>query len=160
MKKCIWFAVFAAAVVLSSCSTVKNVVAFSDEMKAENIVMNTCFDKNDYVILGSISGSSDYVYYDDDSEMYVGDTYKYGYLNFPERVAVGKGFAAGYGIRSVGKGESPYAIARANAYYELIKKARELGADSVLEPTIQAEYDASRCKVTVHAIAVQLKKSR
>ena len=73
-------------------------------------------------------------------------------------------------------GNSPLDIAESNAYYELIKKAREIGADTVLEPTVQIECDtlkdkvsmtfvsnskkATKYKVTVRAIAVQLKKNR
>ena len=75
MKKIIGFAVLSAVLALSSCSSMKEVVAFSDEIKAENLVLNTCFDKNDYVILGSISGSSDYVYYDEEKEEVIGDSY-------------------------------------------------------------------------------------
>lgn len=176
MKKIIGFAVLSAVLALSSCSSMKEVVAFSDEIKAENIVLNTCFDKNDYVILDSISGSSDYVYYDEEKEEVIGDSYKYGTLNFPERIAVGKGYAAGYGKSSTELGSTPLQIAKANAYYELIKKAREIGADTVLEPTVQVECDAlkekdsltlvstskkpAKYKVTVRAIAVQLKKNR
>lgn len=176
MKKIIGFAVLSAVLALSSCSSTKEVVAFLDEIKAENLVLNTCFDKNDYVILGSISGSSDYVYYDEEKEEVIGDSYKYGTLNFPERTAVGKGYAAGYGKSSTELGSTPLQIAKANAYYELIKKAREIGADTVLEPTVQVECDAlkekdsltlvstskkpAKYKVTVRAIAVQLKKNR
>ena len=176
MKKIIGFAVLSAVLALSSCSSLKDVVVFSDELKAENLVLNTCFDKNDYVILGSIAGSSDYVYYDEEKEEIIGDTYKYGTLNFPEKVAVGKGFAAGYGKKSSQWGDSALQIAESNAYYELIKKAREIGADTVLEPTVQIECDtlkdkasmtfvsnskkATKYKVTVRAIAVQLKKNR
>ena len=176
MKKIIGFAVLSAVLALSSCSSLKDVVVFSDELKAENLVLNTCFDKNDYVILGSIAGSSDYVYYDEEKEEVIGDSYKYGTLNFPENVAVGKGYAAGYGKKSSQWGDSPLQIAKLNAYYELIKKAREIGADTVLEPTVQIECDtlkdkvsmtfvsnskkATKYKVTVRAIAVQLKKNR
>ena len=99
----------------------------------------------------------------------------YGTLNQSAEYAIGKGFAAGYGKISTVNGTTPLEIATANAYYKLIENAYALGADTVLEPTVQIETHTSKIvkagllpsktqtptsyKVTVRAIAVQLKKS-
>ena len=178
MKKLLTLATILVVSLFISCATTttttETVVIMQDEIKSENLVINTCFDKDDYVILGSVKGESDFVYYDTASQKIVGDSMCYGTLNQSAKYAIGKGFAAGYGKALTVNGNTPLDIAKSNAYYKLIENAYALGADTVLEPTVQIETNTSKVtstglrpskiqtttsyKVTVRAIAVQLKK--
>ena len=173
MKKSFLFMATILVVLFASCKTTKDVVLLQNEIRTDNVVINTCFDKDDYVVLGSVQGESDFVYYDVDAGEMVGDSFCYGTLNQPAEFAIGDGFAVGYGKNPTLKGASALEIAKANAYYDLIQKAYEMGADTILEPTIQVETHTEQFtgtglialkaqkptsyKVTVRAIAVQLK---
>lgn len=177
MKKTLFFlaTLLVVSLFVSCATTTENVVLMQNEIKSENLVINTCFEKDDYEILGSVKGESDFVYYDFESKKIIGDSMCYGTLNQSAKYAIGKGFAAGYGKISTVNGTTPLEIATANAYYKLIENAYALGADTVLEPTVQIETHTSKIvkagllpsktqtptsyKVTVRAIAVQLKKS-
>ena len=152
---------------------------FSNEIKSDSIVINTLFDKDDYKVVGRVSGSSDFVYLDEDNNA-VGDSHKYGKLNQSDTIALAKGFALGTGVkRQTPSYDVALDIAKQNALYALIENAYAMGADTVIEPiytvetqtevitttttsknsTSEKKESITKYKVTVRAIAVQIKNN-
>lgn len=175
-------AVLAASIIATSCvSTNQKIDPYTDlsnEINSQNAVINTMFDKNDYRVIGRVTGKSDYIYWNEDLKEYTGDSHKYGVLNSPDTMHIGKGFAFGSGFRTSFKATSALEIAKQNAYYDLIQNAYAMGADSVIEPLITVEttgdcvseldgdkkvasksYENIKYKVTVRAVAIQLKNN-
>ena len=66
MKKNVLPIICLAAVlsVFSACTTVSLEDTVETEMKSEKLVINSIFNRNDFVLLDTVSGSSDFVTYD------------------------------------------------------------------------------------------------
>lgn len=157
----------AACALLSSCATF-DVATKTTEMKSEKLVINTLFEREDYTILGTVSGESDYVSFNVVTKAYDGDSLNYGFINEPENVVIDEKMAASIGKKSSFVKMNALEIAKQNAYYNLIQKANEMGADTVLEPTVLVETKRTATKfgnmtknisykVTVKAKAIQIK---
>ena len=140
-------------------------------------------EKDDYKIIGKVTGESNFVYYDSAKVEFIGDTVCYGKLNTADTVTVSKGLAVGVSSSPMLKGFSPVTstqkisateiaaleVAKQNAIYDLIQNAFAINADSVVEPIftvekhVEEEYNKDKnisqtsYKVTVRAIAIQLK---
>lgn len=153
-----------------SCASVE-VHTFENEVKSEKLVLNTLFEKDDYVLLDTVVASSDFVYFDNAKMEYAGDSLKYGYISMPENVVIDTNQAISIGKKMDKENVSALEIAKKNANYELIQKITEMNADTILEPVYTVETQridsvsifkrvAKRCsyKVTVRAKAIQLKK--
>lgn len=170
MKKNL-FVVLGLCAFFVSCASVK-VHTFENEVKSEKLVLNTLFEKDDYILLDTVVASSDFVYFDNAKMEYVGDSLKYGYISMPENVVIDINQAISIGKKIMDKENvSALEIAKKNANYELIQKITEMDADTILEPVYTVETQridsvsifkrvAKRCsyKVTVRAKAIQLKK--
>ena len=165
MKKSVLSIICLAAIsaVFSACTTVSLEDTVETEMKSEKLVINSIFNRNDFVLLDTVSGSSDFVTYDYVTKKTTGDSFKYGVIAEPENLVVDVNLA-------VCTGKKP-SVLRNNvleiANYELIMKADELGADTLIEPmyTIEkkAEYVGNSVrkesyKVNVKAKALKLKR--
>ena len=139
----------------------------STEIKAERFALNTYFEKDDYVVLGTATGQSDFVWKDSLKNTFNGDTGKYGYIYEPKETTLGEGIFVGTGKRALNKADADEALyrARLNANYELIQKTYELGGDSIFDPvyTVEKISDAdsvsskTQYKVTVRAKVIQFK---
>lgn len=160
--------VLCAGLLFISCQS-SSVFTVEDEIKSEKMVINTMFTREDVIIKDTITVSSDFVYYDSERSEYVGDTYCYGNIAVPSKVVIGDEIAVSVGKKSVDKkSKGAYLRAKQNAEYLLIKEARKIGADTVLEPTYMVEHQLDTqgskvlkdaYKITVTAVAVQLKKN-
>ena len=158
-------AIISATVLLSSCTTLRTQYT-TNEISSEKIALNTYFDKNEYSIIGTASGESDFVYYDSTSTLYKGDSEKYGYIYEPTAVNVGEKVFVGTGKKLLGANNEDEALKRAklNANYELIQDAYSQGGDFIIEPiyTVEMVSDAKtnngakKYKVTVKAKVIRL----
>ena len=166
MKKLFVAGVVALAVVLTSCTSIRQ-ESLTNEIKSEKIALNTYFDKNEYSIIGTVNGESDFVWYNSKDSKYEGDSGKYGYVYEPTAVNVGEGLFVGTGKKLMANGTEEEILRRAklNANYELIQAAYAKGGDYILEPiyTVETKSDsnendgAKKVKVTVRAKVIQLK---
>lgn len=166
MKKLITAAALALAIVLTSCTSIRQ-ESLTNEIKSEKIALNTYFDKNEYSIIGTVNGESDFVWYNSRDTKYEGDSGKYGYIYEPTAVNVGEGLFVGTGKKLIGNVAEEEVLRRAklNANYELIQAAYAKGGDYILEPvyTVETKSDSSeddgvkKVKVTVRAKVIQLK---
>ena len=68
-------------VLLTSCETTNKETTLMNQVFSEGMVFNTYFDREDFTILGTVRGESDYVYYSRELLAYVGDSYNYGYIS-------------------------------------------------------------------------------
>ena len=157
--------------VFTSCTTTKvTTTTKQNEIKSEKMIINTLFEKGDFAILGNVTGESDYVYFDNDTKSFVGDSQCYGFIPEPDSVVVDKNYAVSIGKKKTTYANTAIEIAKQNAYYNLIQKAYDMGADSILEPTVtietinEDEVSATmrkpvktQYKVTVRAKAIQIK---
>ena len=151
----------------SSCTSIKiHEETISNEIKSEKLALNTYFDKDEYTILGTVTGESDFVWYNPVTSTYKGDSGKYGYIYEPSEVNIGEKVFVGTGKR-LKAAESDPALQKAklNANYQLIENAYALGGDSIFDPIYTVESivdinDASNIrqyKVTVRAKVIKLK---
>ena len=170
MKRLVAAAVCAVALVaLSGCQTVNYE---TDEIQAERVVLNTYLDKDEYTVIGTAEGESDFVYWSRIDRAYLGDSEKYGYISGREDAFIGDKVYVGTGKKLLDKTEAEaLRRARLNANYALIQKAYEMGGDEILEPIYTVEmhaadglntkkgykYGTVKYKVTVRAKVIQLK---
>jgi hypothetical protein len=166
MKKCFicLVALTLVSTIFMSCISVER--AEEMEMKSEKLVINSMFNRDDFILIDTITASSDVVTYDYSSREYTGDSLKYGIISEPENLVVDLNLAVSTGRKPKRARGNALEIAKQNANYELIKKAEELGADTLLEPMYSIEKDATYVgkspkkesyKVTVKAKALKLK---
>lgn len=158
-------AIISATVFLSSCTTLRTQYT-TNEISSEKIALNTYFDKNEYSIIGTAYGESDFVYYDTSLALYKGDSMKYGYIYEPTAVNVGDKVFVGTGKKLLGANSETETLRRAklNANYALIQDAYSQGGDFILEPIYTVEMisdektnnGAETYKVTVKAKVIRL----
>ena len=168
-------AVIASGLLAASCTTVR-MQTTTNEIKSEKMVLNTFLDRDDWSVIGTATGESDFVYWSDDDDEYKGDSGKYGYIYEPAEPFIGQAdngqkMYVGVGKKLVANPESE-ALRRAklNAIYALIEEAYKLGGDSIFEPVYTVETDGERTtspfgtadgktkyKVTVRAKVIQIK---
>ena len=169
MKKSVLSIICLAAISVgfSACTTVSLEDTVETEMKSEKLVINSIFNRNDFVLLDTVSGSSDFVTYDCVTKKITGDSFKYGVIAEPENLVVDVNLAVCTGKKAGVLRSNALEIAKQNANYELIMEADELGADTLIEPmyTIEkkAEYVGNSVrkesyKVTVKAKALKVKR--
>lgn len=162
-----------SGIALSSCSTITK-VSSTNEIKSEQMVLNTYLDRDDYTIIGTASGTSEFVSYDAVKGEWIGDSGKYGYIYEPAEPFIGQaengsGKFVGVGKKLVGSSD-PEALKRAklNANYNLIEEAYKLGGDSIFEPiyTVEKQSEENKSgsyvksvsyKVSVRAKVIQIK---
>lgn len=172
-KSCVYSAVMGLALLFgfTSCQTV-NRDAFSNEIQSEKLVLNTYLDKSEYTVIGTAKGESDFVWWNDISKKFSGDSEKYGYISQREDSFIGENVYVGTGKKAADT-ESTEAFQRAklNANYALIEEAYKMGGDEILEPIYTVEmhavgtqetqkgYKGGRVqyKVTARAKVIQLK---
>ena len=156
-KGLVTIAIISASVLLSSCTTIRTQYA-TNEISSEKIALNTYFDKNEYSIIGTASGESDFVYYDSSTSLYKGDSMKYGYIYEPTAVNVGDKVFVGTGKKLLGANNEEEALKRAklNANYQLIQDAYSQGGDYIVEPIYTVEMTNNGAKVTVKAKVIRL----
>ena len=144
---------------LSSCKTITGFQM--NHLASEDYVINTIYDKDDFMIIGTANGESDFVYFDSATRKLVGDSHKYGFINGRLYGNIDKDFYAG-----TGREESAFNVptdafeaAKLNAVYALIEDAKTLGAHFIFEPnyTIETQPDSTgktlMYKVKVTALA-------
>ncbi len=155
------------AALFTSCNSVRiHEETISNEIKSEKLALNTYFDKDEYTIIGTVTGASDFVWYNQLSSTYKGDSGKYGYIYEPSEVNIGEKIFVGTGKR-LKEAEADPALQRAklNANYQLIENAYALGGDSIFDPiyTVESIVDINdannvrQYKVTVRAKVIKLK---
>lgn len=171
LKKIVIGTALVLSAILTACTSVQNLSSTTNEIKSEQMVLNTYMDRTDYSIIGTASGSSEFVYFDSHSGKYAGDSGKYGYINEPSETFIGQtenGSKMFVGVGKKGKAVSAdEALKRAtlNANYSLIENAYEMGGDSIFEPvyTVEKEEEKSnssslvKYRVSVKAKVIQLK---
>ena len=155
--------------IFTACSTTKEhtTTTYTNEIKSDVIALNTYFDKEDYLILGTVEGESDFVWYNAKDNIYEADSGKYGYISEPTTINVGNNVVIGTGkTTATNTGEEEIVRrARLNANYILIEKAYAMGGDSILDPiytvviynTNESETVIRKAKVKVRAKVIQLK---
>ena len=156
-----------SAVIFMSCNSVKDITTYSNEIKSDKIAINTYFDKNEYSIIGSVEGESDFVWYNSSDDIYEGDSGKYGFISEPTTINVGEKVVLGTGKRTSANYSDEEIVRRArlNANYLLIENAYNLGGDSILEPVYSIVVEKSnetgneirKAKVKVRAKVIRLK---
>ena len=152
------FLVLCAIVCLTSCKTIKG--SQMNQISSEDLVINTYFDKDDFMIIGTAEGSSEFVYFDSTKKEYVGDSHKYGYVNDRVYANVDKDMYVGSGRESKSFYNPSTALetAKLNALYNLIVDAKALGGHFIFEPNYTVETQADprgkglMYKVTVTAL--------
>jgi len=155
------------AAMFTSCTSVKEISSYTNEIQSEKIGINTYFDKSDYSIIGTAAGESEFVWWNSSESVYEGDSGKYGFISEPTTINVGENVIVGTGrknISSLGE-EEIVRRAKLNANYALIEKAYAMGGDYILEPIYSVEIEASnasgsevrKARVQVRAKVIQLK---
>ena len=155
------------AALFSSCKSIKiHEETISNEIKSEKLALNTYFDKDEYTIIVTVTGKSDFVWYNSLISKFEGDSGKYGYIYEPSEVNIGDKVFVGTG-KKLKSAESDPAFQRAklNANYELIENAYALGGDSIFDPIYTVEsivditdtHNIQKYKVTVRAMVIKLK---
>ena len=156
-----------ALVLVTGCVTPSTRNISMNEINSEKMVVNTYFDRDDFVILGTVTGESDYV-------VVVGDSGKYGMIYERSGANLGDKTFIGTGRRIKGRDASEAVYrAKLNANYVLIENADKIGADAIFDPIYTVEMKAIdstetaigsftggtiSAKVTVRAKAIQFKK--
>lgn len=156
-----------SALLFVSCNSVKNIETYTNEIKSDKIAINTYFDKNEYDIIGTAEGKSEFVWWDSSKSEFAGDSGKYGYISEPTVLNVGDKVVLGTGKKTISNISDEEIIRRArlNANYILIENSYSMGGDSILEPIYSVEVETSnetgsdvrKARVTVRAKVVQLK---
>jgi uncharacterized protein YbjQ (UPF0145 family) len=169
VKKLFFIGGMAIALAASSCVTATPAVG-STTQTIGNPYVSAQLVPADYTVLGRVTGTGK-VTFNSSTGTYTGDTLKYGVLG-DEIGSVGhitnQTATSGYGLFqkktstiSTPGGSREQAIG--NATYELIEKAKTMGADAVMFVTILAEVSAdakantSTTTATVSAVAIKLK---
>jgi hypothetical protein len=163
MKKLFFLGVAVIALAVSSCATPPVDVT---TQTIGNPYVSAQLRPEDYTVLGRVTGTGK-VTYNAGKKMYTGDTLKYGVLG-DEIGSVGAvgNQTFGYGLfkkTTVSTPGGPREMAIGNATYDLIEKAKALGADAVIFVTTLAEASAdakantSTTTATVSAVAIKLK---
>lgn len=160
-------------IAFTSCSTVTK-VSSTNEIKSEQMVLNTYLDRNDYTIIGTVSGTSEFVSFNAETGEWTGDSGNYGYIYEPAETFIGQtengnGKFVGVGKKASNTSESE-ALQRAklNANFIMIEEAYKLGGDSILSPiyTVEKHSEESKngsyvksvsYKVSVRAKVIQIK---
>ena len=168
MKKTVFLTALVLCVVVFTTSCVSTDISQTNtkmnQISSEDLVVNTFMNKEDYRIIGTVRGESDFVYYSYDSEDYVGDSHNYGYINDRMSASISEGYYVGTGRidNSFYIPESALDIAKLNALYNMIQEANNLEADFILEPSYTIESKPSprdgelMYKVTVKALAAKI----
>ena len=156
---------------LMSCQTVDR-NAITNEIQSEKLVVNTYLDKDEYTVIGTAKGESEFVYWNNSSKKFVGDSEKYGYISEREDSFIGDKVYVGTGKKPLSEEEAEALHrARLNANYALIEEAYKMGGDEILSPIYTMEmqardvyetkkgykYGVVKYKVTVRAKVIQLK---
>lgn len=76
-------------IAFTSCSTVTK-VSSTNEIKSEQMVLNTYLDRNDYTIIGTVSGTSEFVSFNAETGEWTGDSGNYGYIYEPAETFIGQ----------------------------------------------------------------------
>ncbi len=166
-----------ALVLVTGCVTPSTRNISMNEINSEKMVVNTYFDRDDFVILGTVTGESDYVVVPANSlgaTEFVGDSGKYGMIYERSGANLGDKTFIGTGRRIKGRDASEAVYrAKLNANYVLIENADKIGADAIFDPIYTVEMKAIdstetaigsftggtiSAKVTVRAKAIQFKK--
>ena len=156
-----------AAAMFTSCKSIKNhEETISNEIKSEKLALNTYFDKDEYTIIGTVTGESDYVWFNSIISSFEGDSGNYGYIYEPSEVNIGEKIFVGTG-KKLKAAEADAALQRAklNANYQLIQNAYAIGGDSIFDPIYTVEsivditdtHNIRKYKVTVRAMVIKLK---
>lgn len=169
MKKLCAFVALAAVVLLAGCQSA-NIV--EDEIQAEKLVLNTYLDKDEYTVIGTAKGESEFVYWSAADRKYLGDSEKYGYISQREDFFIGDKIYVGTGKMTAAKAEEGALLrAKLNANYKLIEEAYKMGGDEIFEPVYIVETEVInglgtkkgykngtvKYKVTARAKVIQLK---
>jgi uncharacterized protein YbjQ (UPF0145 family) len=169
VKKFVFLGVVFIAFAVSSCATASPPVNATTQTLG-NPVVSTQLRPEDFTVLGRVTGTGK-VTFDASKGVYTGDTLKYGVLG-DEIGSVGhianQTTTSGYGLfkRTTSTVSAPGGsreMAIGNANYDLIEKAKALGADAVVFVTtlVDAAADAksniTTTTATVSGIAIQLK---
>lgn len=160
-----------ACIAFSACTTVTRTTT-ANAIKSEQFVLNTFLDRDDYSVVGTATGISEFVYWDSEKREYIGDSGKYGYISEPKEPFLGQAdngtkMFVGVGKKSVENSETgAFLLAKLNANYNMIEEAYKLGGDSIFEPIYSVEtisestgstVNKVQYKVTVRAKVIQLK---
>ena len=156
-----------AGALLASCTSATHLENFSNEIKSEKLTLNTYYDKDDYTVLGTATGTSAFVWWNVETKEFIGDSGKYGYIYEPKELHLGEGIFVGTGKKASTWNDEQEALSRArlNANYQLIEEAYAMGGDSIFEPVysvesitdIDSQTETRQYKVTVRAKVIQLK---
>lgn len=155
------------AALFTSCKSLRiHEETISNEIKSEKLALNTYFDKDEYTIIGTVTGESDFVWYNSLKSTYDGDSGKYGYIYEPSEVNIGDKVFVGTGKKLKSAESNPaFQRAKLNANYQLIENAYAMGGDSIFDPiyTVESITDITdssnvqKYKVTVRAKVIKLK---
>lgn len=155
------------AALFTSCKSLRiHEEKIINEIKSEKLALNTYFDKDEYTIIGTVTGESDFVWYNSLKSTYDGDSGKYGYIYEPSEVNIGDKVFVGTGKKLKSAESNPaFQRAKLNANYQLIENAYAMGGDSIFDPiyTVESITDITdssnvqKYKVTVRAKVIKLK---
>ena len=169
MKKWFFYGAALIALVASSCVTASPPIAATTQ-NIGNPYVSAELRPEDYTVLGRVTGTGK-ITFDAGKGRYTGDTLKYGVLG-DEIGSVGnvanQTATSGYGLfrtttSTVSTPGGSREMAIGNAKYELIEKAKALGADAVIfvttsvDASADAKTNTSTTTATVSAIAIKLK---
>ncbi|MDR2738699.1 MAG: hypothetical protein LBB68_02570 [Treponema sp.] len=169
MKNLFFIGVAVIALAVSSCATASPPIDATTQTIG-NPYVSAQLRPEDYTVLGRVTGTGK-ITYNAGKGAYTGDTLKYGVLG-DEIGSVGavgnQTTTAGYGLfkkttSTVSTPGGSREIAIGNATYDMIEKAKALGADAVIFVTTLAEASAdakantSTTMATVSAVAIKLK---
>jgi uncharacterized protein YbjQ (UPF0145 family) len=170
VKNLFFFGMALIAITISSCVTASPPINATTQTIG-NPYVSTQLSPEDYTILGRITGTGK-ITYNASNGVYTGDTLKYGVLGDDigsvghvanQTTTAGGGlFKTTTSTVSTPGGSREMAIGNAN--YDLIEKAKALGADAVIfvttlvEATADAKSNTSTTTATVSAVAIKLKQ--
>jgi uncharacterized protein YbjQ (UPF0145 family) len=169
VKNLFFIGVAVIALAVSSCATASPPIDATTQTIG-NPYVSAQLRPEDYTVLGRVTGTGK-ITYNAGKGAYTGDTLKYGVLG-DEIGSVGavgnQTTTAGYGLfkkttSTVSTPGGSREIAIGNATYDMIEKAKALGADAVIFVTTLAEASAdakantSTTMATVSAVAIKLK---
>jgi uncharacterized protein YbjQ (UPF0145 family) len=169
MKNLFFFGAALIAFAVSSCATASAPVGVTTQTIG-NPYVSAQLSPEDYTVLGRITGTGK-ITFNAGNGTYTGDTMKYGVLG-DEIGSVGhianQTSTAGYGLfkRTTSTVSTPGGsreMAIGNATYDMIEKAKSLGADAVIfvttlvEASADAKANTSTSTATISAVAIKLK---
>jgi uncharacterized protein YbjQ (UPF0145 family) len=169
MKNLFFIGTALIAFAASSCVTASPPINATTQTIG-NPYVSAQLSPEDYTVLGRITGTGK-ITYNAGSGIYTGDTLKYGVLG-DEIGSVGavsnRTTTSGYGLfksttSTVSTPGGSREMAIGNATYDLIEKAKALGADAVIfvttlvEASADAKANTSTTTATVSAVAIKLK---